>query len=392
MDPRRAPALILAVVGLCLASCTAPAPLQDAGRAPGKILTVDNSGDAGYHVTLDVDVDDGVHLVYFDKQHGRLKYLRHGATAGLAEQIVDDACKSCLYPAIRVTSPDEPHILYYNDATQTLTYTYRQGNAWAREAVEWGKGTGMGANLLVDGEHRLHALYYSGDGYLKHAWRVPNPEAGKPTAPSSRAKPGDPPPLPQPEGLWASERVDRANGSEKVVIGFARQASGRLAASYLHWSGLTSELRVASQAEDGAWSTDVAARENNPGKVSALYLAPDGSPRVIYREGLKDRLMRAEFDLEGWKHQLLASDAYNLSLATDSVGHLVLAYQRMRGPDVRKGHLRMAVKGDRGWADFLVDDTPGSGSYLAAGLTASGRPVVAYFNEAQRVLKLFLGK
>ncbi|HSA24212.1 MAG TPA: hypothetical protein P5076_22315, partial [Myxococcota bacterium] len=368
-----------------LAGCSEPAPLRDAGKAPGRVLTVDNSGDAGQYVAMDLDVEDGVHLVFYDKAKERLQYVRHAAKAGFAADTVDDACKSCVYGTIRVTSPAEPHILYYSDATQTLTYAYRKEGRWLREPVEWGKGTGMGARLMLDDQQQLHAIYYSGDGYLKHAWRVPNPDAGKPAPPP---KPGAGPAPAPPEGLWGNERVDKANGSEKVQIGVVRQPNGRLAASYLHWSGMSSELRVAIQGADGTWSTEVAAHENNPGKSSALYFVQDGTPRVIFREALKDRLARGELTAEGWKGTTFVPDAYNMALAVDSNGRLVLAYMRMDGQDVRKGHLRMAMKAEQGWADYLVDETAGAGSYVAAGLTAAGQPVVAYYTETTKSLKL----
>jgi len=384
------------LLGISLgAGCTEPSPLRDGGKAQGRILTVDNSGDAGLHVAMDLDVEDGIHLVYYDRAKERLQYVRHAAAAGFAADTVDDGCKSCLYASVRVTSPDEPHVLYYSDATQTLTYAYRREGRWRREPVEWGRGTGMGAWLVLDDRQQLHAVYYSGDGYLKHAWRVPNPDAGKPppaARPRVAGKPDPGPPPEPPEGLWGNERVDKANGSEKVQIGVVRQASGKLAVSYLHWSGMSSELRVAIQAEDGTWNTEVAAHENNPGKSSALYFAPDGSPRVIFREALKDRLARGELTAEGWKGTTFVPEAYNMAVAVDASHHLLLAYMRMIGQDVRKGHLRKALKGSKGWADFLVDETPGAGSFVAAGLTSSGRPVVAYYTETSKSLKLFLGK
>jgi hypothetical protein len=361
------------------------------GKAKGRILTVDNSGDAGHHVDMDLDAQDRVHLVYYDRKNQSLKYVRH-TTAGLSTEVVDDTCKRCLYAAIRVTGDFEPHIVYYSDLNQTLTYAYRKDGRWKREAIEWGQGTGMGARLQFDEQQRIHALYYSGDGYLKHAWRVPNQMAAEPSVAKSarKAKPG--PVTEVPEGIWGNERVDKANGSEKVSISFIRQANGKFACSYFHWSGLSSEVRVAIQDEEGKWSIDMVAFEHSPGKSSALFFDRQGEPRVVFREALKDRLSMAQLEAEGWVSTPLLADAYNMSLAIDGTYNILVGYERMSGRDPRKGQLRMAWRQDWQWQDFEVDSTAGSGSFLSAGLTAAGRPILAYFEETNKSLRLFLGE
>ncbi|MBN2493175.1 MAG: hypothetical protein JXR96_01185 [Deltaproteobacteria bacterium] len=396
---------------LCLmaTACSQGVAMKDGGKAKGKILTVD-SGDVGYHVTMELDLEDRAHMVYYDKKNQSLKFVSQ-SSAGFAISVVDDACERCLYATLKMDGDNEPHLAYYSDSTQTLTYAYRQQGRWKKEPIEWGKGTGMGARLLFDSDQLLHALYYSGDGYLKHAWRVRrSPEEmerlrrealekarrldKKAKRKSSTGSAGaSTPQLAEPaEGFWGSERVDKANGSEKVQISFVRQPSGRLATSYLHWSGLSSELRIAMQAEDGSWSTEVAAFEDNPGKSSALFFTPGGEPHVVFREARKDRLAMAETSIEGWKAEPLVPDAYNMSIDVDASLNLLVAYEKLSGRDPRKGHLCMAWRRDGSWFRYEVDTARGSGSYLSAGLTNSGTPVIAYFEETNKSLKLFVGE
>jgi len=382
----------LALLGLLPACTEKGVEMRSGGKAKGRIVTVDSSGDAGYHVAMDLDSQEAIHLVYYDQANKALKYVRH-SEAGFSAETVDDACKSCLYATIRVTGDYAPHVAYYSDATQTLTYAFRRDGKWKHEAIEWGKGTGMGVQLQFDDEGGLHALYYSGDGFLKHAWRVPNSDFGKPIKPRKRkGKAADAAPLEVPEGVWGNERVDKANGSEKVLIRFIKQPNGRFAASYFSWSGLSSEVRIAIQGPDGTWSTEVVAHEHSPGKSTALFFNRDGEPQVIFREALKDRLSIAAMSAEGWRSEPLVPDAYNMSLAIDGTYNILLAYERMNGRDPRKGHLRMAFRRDWKWIDYEIDGTAGAGAYLAAGLTAAGRPIVAYFAESSKSLKLFLGE
>jgi hypothetical protein len=373
-------------------------PLQEGGKAKGKLFTVDNSGDAGYYLNLDMGQQDQAHLVYYDAKSKSLKYVRQ-SSSGFAVDTVDDTCHRCLYATIRVTAEGDPHIAYTNDATQTLMYTYRKNNIWKREPIEWGPGTGMGARLLLDEKGMLHALYYSGDGFLKHAWRVPNdpgeaqltPLEPRKTKRGDGGKPAAPPTEP-PEGIWGNERVDKANGSEQVQISFVRKTSGGLAASYLHWSGMSSELRLAFQNEDGTWKTQVIARENNPGKSSALFFDVDGTPRVVFREALKNRLMLAREQAGAWVAEPLIHDAYNLALANDATGRVLLAYQEMHGADPRKGTLCMLIGEKGAWTRYAVDDSQGSGYFLDADFTVDSRPVIGFFEESGKKVKLFVGE
>jgi hypothetical protein len=387
---------LIAVVAL-VAACKQGVDVKNGGRAKGKIYTVDNSGDAGQYVAMDIDGHDAVHMVYYDKKNQALKYVRQ-SPSGFAIDTVDDGCGKCLYCTIKVTGAGEPHVVYYRDANKTLTYAYRKEGAWKKEPIEWGDGTGMGARLLFDREWKLHVLYYSGDGHLKHAWRVLREEGAKPSLPPKPKKPkkgkeGEKVEVVEPtEGIWGKERVDQVNGSEKVQISFVLQPKSGLAASYFHWSGLNSEVRVAIQGEGGKWSTEVVATENNPGKSSALFFTPRSEPRIIFREARLDRLCIAEFTSEGWAVKPLLNGVYNMALASDASGKLLIAYEKMSGPDPRKGHLNVAIRKSGVWTNYEVDGLKGAGTHLDAVSTSSGASVIVYYEERGHSLKLFVGE
>jgi hypothetical protein len=177
-----------------------------------------------------------------------------------------------------------------------------------------------------------------------------------------------------------------------VQISFVRQPKGGLAASYFHWSGLNSEVRVAIQGEDGKWSTEVVATEHNPGKSSAIFFTPRSEPRIIFREARKDRLCIAAFTAEGWAVEPLLNGVYNMALASDASGNLLIAYEKMSGPDPRKGRLYVAMRKSGVWTNYEVDSSPGTGTHLDAVFTPSGAPVIAYYEERGHSLKLFVGE
>ncbi len=387
-------AFLSVAIFACMSCSKKGIEVKDAGRAKGKTYTVDNSGDAGQFVSMDIDVNDFVHMVYYDKKNKALKYVRQ-SSAGFAIDTVDTACQRCLYATLRVTGNGDPHIAYYSDATQTFTYSYKKDTEWKKEPIEWGKGTGMGARLLFDDDFNLHALYYSGSGWLMHAWRVlRKPEPGKRKTKVAKGKDGKKTGIEEEtEGIWGTERVDKANGSEKVQISFVKQPrGGGLAASYLNWSGLTSELRLAIQGKDGKWSSQVVAREDNPGKSSALFFSNAAEPRIIFREARKNRLSVATPGADGWKITPLLGDVYNMALETDASGDLLLAFEHLAGNDPRKGNLCYAVRRGGKWSRFIVDSEKGSGTHLDATLTAASVPVIAYYEERGHSLKLFVGE
>jgi len=385
--PRASQLLPVLALAAALVSCTESGiAMNKGGPAPGQVITVDNSGDAGQFVSMDIDVNDHVHLVYYDKKNQSLKYVQW-SRQGLAADVIDDSCRRCLFATVKVSGKGEPHVAYYSDSTQTFTYAYRSDQGWKRESIEWGAGTGMGARLLVDDSYTLHALYYSGDGWLKHAWRVKKKPASARPAKGKHTKKKE-----EPEGLWGNERVDKANGSERVQISFVTAPDGRLAASYLHWSGLTSQLRLAERQADGTWKSQVVAREHNPGKSSALFYDEQGQPRIIFRQAMKNRLCLAEFSGQEWKVSPLVPDAYNMALAMDAGGNLLLAYEHLTGRDPRKGHLRYALRRVSQWTMYTVDTTPGTGTHLDAVFTSNSVPVIAFYEESGHSLKLYTGK
>ncbi len=359
----------------------------EGGRADGKILVVEEGAQAGLYVALDIDNQEHVHMVYFDKKSQVLKYATQTGE-GFEKDVVDPSCVRCLFGTIAVDKDARPHLAYYSDAEKTLIYARKVEGAWHRESIEWGDGIGMGAKLLFDHQGGLHALYYSQDGYLKHAWR----STGKPKAVKDKTKPGSKVSSLSSLFSWENERIDKANGSDRAQISFRRQPKGRLAASYFHWSGFDSELRVALEGLYDTWTIEVVEVENNPGKSSSLFFTPNGEPRIVFREARKDILSFGEPKKGGWKNRTLVENAYNMALASHDSGDILIAYLKMPGNDPRKGHLCAVRYSNESWSRFDVDTTSGSGTYLDAALTKQKKPVIAYYEDKTESLKIFVGK
>lgn len=380
--------LWLVVVSVMISACTEKRiKVAGGGQAKGKIIIVEEKNQAGQYVAMGVDSRDKVHMVYFDKQNQALKYAVE-AEDGFSKEFVDKSCKRCLYGAIAVDKDANAHLAYYSDASKTLVYAYKKDGEWQKEPIEWGDGIGMGARLLFDHEGKLHVLYYSRDGYLKHAWKL-YPEAiskdGKKISGSEKT-------IETKDTFWKSERIDKANGSDRVQISFKRQPKDRLAASYFHWSGFDSDLRVAIEGLYDTWTIETVAIEQNPGKSSSLFFTPKGEPRVIFREARKDRLSFAEPTKDGWESKALVENAYNMALASNDKGEILVAYLKMPGTDPRKGKLCSLLYKNGKWTRFDVDAEDGSGTYLDAALTKSAKPLIAYYEDHSQSLKLFVGQ
>ena len=371
-----------------LSSCskcgsTVPA-LPDGGKAKGKHLSVEAGANVGEFVSLHLDASDIVHLSYYDRSQQALKYARQTEN-GFSVETVESNCSQCLYSAIKQNAQGEPVVAYYSGTDKMLMLAMKVGQEWKKETIEWGQGTGMGVRLLYDQQGKLHALYYSGDGFLKHAWREqPKPVAAQP------AKGQDQPPASA--GIWGSEQVDRANGSEKVLITLMEQPQGGLVASYLHWSGLSSELKIAYQRKDQGWTCEVVTRENNPGKSSALFVDSGSAPQIIYRESMTNNLVLTRFTQNGWEAKPLCDQAFNMAFATNGKGVLLVAFSRGPGTDVRDGSLSYALFRQGRWARHQVSQSPGSGAYLDVAVSSHGQPIVAYHEEKAKTLQVFIGE
>jgi hypothetical protein len=396
--------VVVSLVSLAVGCTESGIDLKSGGQAKGAIRILDGSGDAGQYVALALDKKDQLNLVCYNSKKKELYYQQH-AGSGITTTVVDATCDQCPYATIQVDEKGEPHVAYYSTANQTLMYAYQKEGTWKREPIEWGTGSGMGLRLLFDRDGKLHALYYTGDGFLKHAWRViRKPGEVLPSAPKRlRTKPGQDTasgkagsgaesPLEEPEGVWGEEQVDKAHGSEKVQISFAVQPNGRLAASYLDWSAFSHQLKYAVQREDGSWASEVVTQTNNPGKSSALFFSETNDPQIIFREALKNRLSLAQLTAKNWKITPLFDEVYIMGLSVDPKSNLLIAYQRLRGSDPRKGELYLARRTNGVWTNYTIDDTPGSGSFLDVAVTTKSTPMIAYYEESSRRIKLFVGE
>ncbi len=392
-------------VAVYLSSCTKCAssvpPLPDGGKAKGKHVSVESGSNVGEFVSLHLDASDAVHLAYYDRTQQALKYARQTEN-GFAVEVVEANCAKCVFSALELNAQGEPGVAYFNGTDKMLMFAMKVGQEWKKETVEWGAGTGMGIRLLYDQQGKLHALYYSGDGYLKHAWREEHkpaenqktPDKAEGKAPDKAAgKDKEAKPVNTGTGLWGAERVDRANGSEKVLITLMeQQPQGGLAASYLHWSGMTSELKIAYQRKDQGWTSEVVTRENNPGKSSALFVDSGSGPQILYRESMTNNLVLTRFSQNGWEAKPLCDQAFNMAFATNGKGLLLLAFSSGSGTDARDATLRLALSRQGSWTLYSLSDTPGSGAYLDAAVSSHGQPIVAYHEESTKSLKVFVGE
>jgi hypothetical protein len=131
-------------------------------------FTVDSSGNFG-ETSLALDSKEDVHICYYDRQTGSLKYARQAEFRWEIET-VDDHGDVGGSPSIAVDSNDHVHISYLDIDKRDLKYARWDGNNWFNETLDGLDDLGYYTSLAVDSSDNVHISYWDRTNrYLKYA-------------------------------------------------------------------------------------------------------------------------------------------------------------------------------------------------------------------------------
>ena len=141
-------------------------------------ITLD-SGNVGEWSDLALEADGDLHLAYYDRANGAVKYAYHAdadswytwtietidtvgdITTGLAAAEV---------AAVAVDSNGTPHVAYYSAIGTQLEYAYRTGaDTWVNTVLDSDGDVGADPSIAIDGSNVVHLVYYdTGDLTLRY--------------------------------------------------------------------------------------------------------------------------------------------------------------------------------------------------------------------------------
>lgn len=137
------------------------------GCTPGAwtVETIDAAGDVGSVHDLASDSSGRLHVAYWDKTNGDLKYALRSSSGTWTSMVVDSANNVGGSLAIAVDAAGNPHIAYLDQTNSDLKYATRSGaGAWSTVVLDT-EGAGLYPQIAVDSAGTLH-IVYRGTGTL----------------------------------------------------------------------------------------------------------------------------------------------------------------------------------------------------------------------------------
>ncbi len=231
-----------------------PGDLKYANDAAGEwtISTIDAPGDVGSFVSITVDSGGKVHLSYYDVTNKALKYATN--TAGFWQTYTIDMVGSPTSSSHYATSiatdyAASVHISYYNAINQVLKYATNTSGVWVTSVVDSQGDVGVHNALAVDSYRNVHIAYYDADNHtLKYATDT--------------------------SGSWITTKLD-GTGLSSLAVDTANNVHITFADSY--------ELRYITNTS-GQWVASTVDDQGTVGWYSSLKVDSAGAVHIAYSD------------------------------------------------------------------------------------------------------------
>jgi hypothetical protein len=127
---------------------------------------------SGFYSRLDLDSQDNPHLVFYDSATQGIYYASKQATTWDIQEVMTTT-RNWSYPAIALDEQDGPH-LCMDVVGNSLTYAFRTGSAWEFEVIEAEQGSEFNqCSITLDSYGEPHVGYHKAPdglvGYMMYA-------------------------------------------------------------------------------------------------------------------------------------------------------------------------------------------------------------------------------
>lgn len=125
--------------------------------------TVDSAGDVGSKNSIAIDSTGRLHVAYWDKTNGDLRYALRGSSGGWTTTTVDSTDNVGGALDVAVDAAGDPHIAYLDQTSSDLKHATRVGSgAWSILVIESAGDVGLAPAIAVDGSGTVHVSYVGG--------------------------------------------------------------------------------------------------------------------------------------------------------------------------------------------------------------------------------------
>lgn len=344
----------LKVIPLCLIvfalSLFAPT-IASASTITWDVQAVDStSAVVGEFSSLAVDRHNHVHISYYDRTLGYLKYAFWDGTEWNI-QTVDSVGSSVSdnpgFTSLALDNTGKPNIAYYDAINGDLKIATLRGKNWQIQTIDSIGDVGRYPCLAID-KRTLHITYWDASNQnLKYAtWK---------------------------DKTWTVQTVDE--NSDRAYSSIAINGMGYPVVSY---SGIGESLKLARW-NGIAWVTETVEGGGAYAMYTSLALDDADNPHISYcNRGTSPRQIKyASWDGSGWNIQVVDNAAVSIgsnSLALDSHGNPGIAYDGPQG-------LRYAYWDGTVWNKGYVD-TDGGGDYVSLALDADDNIHISFWGNS----------
>lgn len=372
-------------------------------------------GDDVEHLSLALDSDGHPHLLY---QSSELMYAASDGAAWAVEEVDSERVQGS---SLALDSTDRPHVSFF-DHEEQLTYAYKDGAGWHREAV-WNSAAAIyraESSIVIDEQDSPHIGYMSDASMadsISYAFReaglwqslvvAVTEEARFETVAFDLDASGNAHlfyPLVGPEGTiyhyarwdgtaWRFEDLDY-NGkttlysNEESFVSLAVTADGRVHAGY--YDGGYADLRYVSWAT--AWQLRSLPEEGSvmlPSLAVGSPIAGGANPQIAYYQQGEQQVRLASWD-EGWEVNPLTAISQPVTALSLAKGP---QYEHVSFYDADQQRLMYGYWDGEAWHPEVVDEAGDVGRYNALVLVGDDRrPHVAYWDATSRRIKLAVAR
>ena len=305
---------------------------------------VDAPGSVGDSMSLGLDLDNVVHIAYYDSATGDAMYANNEDKAWAITNL------GHAYPVrIRATSTANVAISIGNFGMIT-----NSSGLWETSRIDKGFNVDDCA-IKTDADDNLHIAFLDRTNQaLLYATNISNE--------------------------WEIEVIATPIGGETRDVDIAVDSDGACHISY--YDDTTFEIRYATNVS-GAWETEVVDLDNVVGTHNSILVDRTDFVHISYYDETRGFLKYAHNMSGTWQSWTVDSGgicgAYS-SIATHHEEDIHIAYQ-----DISAGDVNLAVGNNGNWTVHVADDQSGTNISLALDHLAS--PHIAYYNSGLRVLR-----
>ena len=317
----------------------------------------DNAGGVGRFVSIAVDLNDKVHISYYDSTNNSLKYATN-ASGSWVTQVIDSG-GNVGYSSLAVDSNNKVHISY-TGSNIDLKYATNASGSWVTQTVDSAVNSGYDPSIAIDSNNKAHISYcrtWYQNGYnydLKYATNA--------------------------SGSWVTQTIDTSTGDGVDETSIAIDLNNKVHISY--WNENNYYLKYATNAS-GSW---VIQPVDSVGWYPSIAVDSKNYVYISYQDRHHFTLKYATNASGSWVTQTIDSAGNvgtSTSTALDSSGKVHISYLDS------KYDLKYATNASGSWVTQTIDSSGygAEGEYTSIAVDSNNSVHIGFYGATYYDLK-----